>query len=140
MLLTYSKERFKPAILAGEKIHTIREDKTNRWRPGMSIQHWLFNPRHKKFRPAHQFLENECRSIQNIMILRSPSMPYGLAVLIDFEIEDKMVKAGRWLQDFEITLLAQNDGLTVDELREWFVPEGSKPFYGRIIHWTDLKY
>jgi hypothetical protein len=63
MILTYSNPRFKDLILSGEKIHTIREDKTGRWKPGMSIQHWMGNPRNPSKNP-HQFAKGECKAVQ----------------------------------------------------------------------------
>ena len=51
MLLTYSLDRFVPAILDGTKKHTIRADHHNRWRAGMPIQHWRGNPRNVKNKP-----------------------------------------------------------------------------------------
>lgn len=54
MLLTFSKPQFKNLILDGTKIHTIRLDKTNRWKKGMKIHFWMGNPRNVKNNP-HQF-------------------------------------------------------------------------------------
>lgn len=68
MILTYSHERFPDLIKAGIKIHTIRVDKNNRWKPGMTIQHWMHNPRNQSKNP-HQFGTGVCRSIQKIKIM-----------------------------------------------------------------------
>lgn len=67
MILTYSFDKFVPAILSGEKIHTIREDFYERWKPGMSIQHWRGNPRNVKSNP-YQFAVGECKGVQDITI------------------------------------------------------------------------
>ena len=56
-------------------------------------------------------------------------MKTGLTVKVD----------NRFLTDEEIVLLAENDGLTVEEMREWFT-SGLYLYRGRIIHFTDLKY
>lgn len=67
MILTYSLPQFKDLILSGQKIHTIREDKKMRWKPGMKIHHWMGNPRNVKKMP-HQFAEGECKAVQDIYI------------------------------------------------------------------------
>ena len=48
MLLTFSKSEFRDRIRKGVKIHSIREDKYNRWKAGMNIHFWLGNPRNKR--------------------------------------------------------------------------------------------
>ena len=131
MILTYSFDKFVPAILSGEKIHTIREDFYERWKPGMSIQHWRGNPRNVKSNP-YQFAVGECKGVQDITIrLGCKKMKHGLTVLI----------GKRFLADDEIEELAKNDGLTIDEFRKWFLREpGNSWFQGRIIHFTDFRY
>lgn len=139
MILTYSNPRFKDLILSGEKIHTIREDKNHKWKPGRKIQHWLYNPRNVSKNP-HQFAEGVCIAVQHIRIDRiaikwheklSP-MPLTSGLLVQIE--------GRLLYESEITKLAKNDGLTVAEFRNWFVPPDLPTFTGRIIHFTDKTY
>ena len=128
MILTFSKEQFKNKIQAGIKIHTIREDKANRWRMGKLIQHWLHNPRNVSKHP-HQFGENSCTGTQSITISWTEFMfqkkPY---VFIDD------VK----LTPDQVERLAINDGF-----------ESSKSFFAwfkddienwKIIHWTDFRY
>jgi len=129
MILTYSLDRFVPAILAGTKKHTIRYDHHNRWRAGMPIQHWRGNPRNVKNNP-YEFASGVCLGVQEIEILPGCSkMKHGLTVKVD----------NRFLTDEEILILAENDGLTVAEMRDWFT--GGRYLYrGRIIHFTDLIY
>lgn len=140
MLLTFSKDRFVDQIKDGLKIHTIREDPKNRWKKGMKIHFWRGNPRNAKSGAApYQFLEGRCMGVQGIIILRadvSERQKHGLIVLV----QSKKLKNERWLFDDQIEELAKNDGLTVDEFREWFVPESTKTFTGKIIHWTDRWY
>lgn len=127
MILTYSKQRFKPAILKGEKIHTIRVDRADRWHPGRIIHHWMHNPRNKHLGP-HQFLVNRCVSIQKIRITNQDEFQ----VYVD----------NQQLPLESIEVLAKNDGLDLVELIEWFAPyRGSDDdFQGKIIHWTYFKY
>ena len=131
MILTYSRDYFVSAIQSGTKIHTIREDFYQRWKPGMSIQHWRGNPRNVRSKP-YQFGVGECKGVQEITIRRGcKKMKHGLTVLVD----------DKFLNDDEIETLAKNDGLTVAELREWFLSEpGSSWFQGRIIHFTEKRY
>lgn len=141
MILSYSLPRFKYSILARKKKHTLREDETRRWRPGMSIQHWMYNPRNVSKSP-HQFDEGVCGGVQDVMILRvarSKQNSTGLLVFIlpgcaSFEPRK------RPLSKSAIQKLALNDGLSVAEFRRWFVPKDAPIWKGRIIHFTDLKY
>ena len=75
MILTYSNPRFKDLILSGQKIHTIREDKNRRWKPGMKIQHWMGNPRNPSKNP-HCFAEGICTEIHTyIYDIEGPDVP-----------------------------------------------------------------
>jgi len=121
MILTYLKEQFKNKILAGIKIHTIREDKHYRWQPGMIIHHWLHNPRNVSKHP-HQFLKNQCTGTQEIWI---------------YPETKKVYISGVMCSDKELELLAINDGFeSVKGFLAWF----NKKFDGKIIHWTDFRY
>lgn len=137
MLLTFSKDMFVDQIKAGTKIHTIRVDKSDRWRPGRSIQFWRGNPRNVKSFP-YQFMVGECKSVQAIHIfrqrIRDENNPSGVTV--------KIYSQNGWieLKNEEIEELAKNDGLTIHQLREWFVPWQEPTFTGKIIHWTDKIY
>lgn len=138
MLLTFSKDRFVDQIKSGIKIHTIREDKHRRWKNGTAIDFWRGNPRNVrgKIRPF-KFGAKLCTGTEEIIIRRTEigeSQRHGLVVMV-------LSKDGsRHLSDNDIEKLAINDGLTVEELRDWFVPDSSPNFMGRIIHWTDVRY
>ncbi len=134
MILTYSNPRFKDLILSGQKIHTIREDKGHRWKPGMKIQHWMGNPRNVSKNP-HCFAEGVCMAVQEIDILRMDDGSVRIYVYTK-GVDSK----GRFLSADETIELAKNDGLTIDEFRDWFVPAGTSEFTGHIIHFTDKMY
>jgi hypothetical protein len=104
------------------KLHTIREDKSNRWKPGTEI-HFVINPR-TKYR--QQFLPPvKCTDIQTFEIVwRCKITPQ---VRID----------GRLLSYKEVQLLSLNDGFTT--LAEFFA-YFNEDFTGKLIHWTHLKY
>jgi hypothetical protein len=105
------------------KIHTIREDETNRWKEGNNIHFRIFNRTPK----THQFAPVlTCISTQKISIIKGFNGKYG-SVYVD----------GKALSPFEIKHLAINDGF--DSTGEFFKVFNGY-FTGKIIHWTDLKY
>lgn len=113
------------------KIHTIREDKHNRWKQGRPIHfmQWTGDPYHSKcfhFAPVIP-----CTSVQNI----------NINYLNDGEIHvciDHNLIYSKLIGDTKIIeKLAIADGFnSVDDFFKWF----DKDFKGKIIHWTDLKY
>ena len=106
------------------KLHTIREDKSNRWKEGMDI-HFVINNRTEnrmQFAPVVK-----CMSVQEIEIL--PDTRMVLLPVTDsgaFLLEDKAVEE-----------LAINDGF--DSLEDFWA-YFKEPFQGKIIHWTDKRY
>lgn len=121
-LLTF--QRPKP------KLHTIREDKTDRWKPGMMIDFFI-NVRTKdmfRFAPRIPVV-----SIQKI------TMSYAWNDIINIWIN------GRELTPSERLELALNDGFdSWKEFFEYFYPvikSTEDNFWkGKIIHWTDKRY
>ena len=115
------KKQFVKKIKDGSKIHTIREDKHDRWKEGNTI-HFATGVRTKKYK---QFIGGQCISTQNIEIKH---LPTGISIKID----------GKELGGFyELHKLAVNDGFDgIDSFYKWF----NKDFSGKIIHWTALKY
>ena len=123
MLLTYSNHRFPPLIKEGIKIHTIREDRHDRWKPGMDIHHWMHNPRNRSKNPF-PFLPEIHRLVSKQIISIEPQIQM---VRID----------GRYLSMNVIDELAFNDGL---ENRRVFLKWFTQSFSGYILHWTNKKY
>lgn len=119
----YDQERLHP------KLHTIREDPHNRWRPGMKIHPVINNRTKDRFQFAPTL---ECTGTQEIWIRQSP-MGERYA-----NIKDPAVKSGwRVIRNEEFAQLAINDGFpSVEAFFRWF----GKDFKGKIIHWTDLRY
>ena len=103
------------------KIHTIREDKSKRWKVGNKI-HFVINNRTKKrfqFAPVVNV-----KLIQKIFITPNSEI---FRVNID----------GKWLDDSQVEKLALNDGFnSVKDFFEWF----NEDFVGNVIHWTDARY
>ena len=120
MILGFKKQFVEP-ILAGTKIHTIREDKHRRWKVGNKIQ-FATGVRTKKYK---QFSEKVCTGIQRIEMKWTNEI--DMICKID-EID---------IIGIEFSKLSRNDGFPfVYEFLNWF----SKDFTGVIIHWTDFRY
>lgn len=122
--------RFLEPIKKGTKIHTIREDKTGRWKPGMTI-HFASGVRTKNY---VQFHEGKCFSTQQIEIrniFRKTDFNTYTICRHDVRVD------GRSLLDEEIEKLAKNDGFNgLDDFFGWF----NQGFKGKIIHWTEFRY
>ncbi len=119
------KPQFKDPIKTGQKKHTIREDKHDRWKAGKVI-HFATGVRTKLY---EQFKEGKCKSVQSIRIDYDYTQEVTPFVTVSVD--------NRLLDREEIITLAINDGFdTLSEFLEWF----NKDFKGKIIHWTDLKY
>lgn len=119
------KQQFKEPTLKGTKIHTIREDKHNRWKAGKII-HFATGVRTKNY---NCFKEGVCVSVQTIEIKHNKNVCKVLSrtVIVD----------GRELEPTEILRLAKNDGFkTKNDFFDWF----NKDFKGKLIHWTNKKY
>lgn len=135
--------RYSNSIYSGQgiepKLHSIREDIHNRWKPGMLIHH-AYGVRTKNY---ECFDECPCVSTQKIVI-KEYSIGEGdsLSYSYTFEYRDitkvfRVFVDDKLLDDCEIYSLAKNDGFdTMRDFFRWF----NKPFTGKIIHWTDLRY
>jgi hypothetical protein len=104
------------------KIHTIREDKKNRWKVGMMIDFFIA-VRHKN------------------MYRIAPRVPVVSEQKIEFKSVDDnhycIFIDDRILTEKEIIQLSVNDGFdTVEDFLNYF----DNDFTGKIIHWTDFKY
>lgn len=134
------KEMLKEAILEGfldilkydevtPKIHTIRKDKKNRWKPGMMIDFFINARQKDMFRFAPRI---PLKSRQKIFMTYLPHCGLGFRVSIN----------GRELDGWEVEKLAINDGFeAVEDFEDYFINEmEDDQFSGKILHWTDLRY
>lgn len=121
------------------KLHTIREDKTNRWKAGMMIDFFI-NARTKnmlRFAPRVKVV-----SVQKIEITyfdeQNPKFTAQLSkIAAEYYNEVEVVVDNEVLNAKAINELVKNDGfVTPEDFFAWF----NKDFSGKIIHWTDLKY
>lgn len=114
-------------LFINPKVHTIRYDPHNRWKPGNKI-HMVINNRTKnrfQFAPVL-----ECASVQDIKIVYRHIKGGRIAnVYID----------GHIMSESDVSVIAKNDGFpSVDAFYNWF-DENTKSGT-KIIHWTNLKY
>lgn len=105
------------------KLHTIRKDEKNRWKPGVLIDFFINVRKKDMFRFAPRL---PVVSIQTIKIFHLPKSD-NINVYVD----------ERRLKEDEIAILAINDGFeSVDDFKTYF----NEDFIGKLIHWTNLKY
>lgn len=120
------KTQFVEKIITGCKVHTIREDKHDRWNPGMEIQ-FACGVRTKAYR---QFHSGKCVSVQKIEISNC-------------EDDSPTIKVdGQQLGHVGTRQLTYFDGFdTVDDFRMWFrAASHGEVFTGKLIHWTSKRY
>lgn len=99
------------------KLHTLRENKQNRWKQGKEIEFVI-----------NQQTDNEFQF--------APTLPVTSVQKVEI-IDNEVYVDDRRLQLFEITKLAKNDGFeNVAEFFKYFGPN----YTGTIIHWTNLTY
>ena len=133
MILAF-KEQFVSPIMTGEKRHTIRTDKPNRWKSGVKIQ-FATGVRTKKY---NHFTSGVCVSTQKIKFEWHPcnigkaNESWGVMIYIDgFNVTN----------DIEIIdQLVKYDGFK--DRKEFFnYPDWHRINYvGKIIHWTNFRY
>lgn len=125
---TDEKTCFQEKILAGTKIHTLRQGR--RWKPGMSIQ----MATGARTRNYNQFNSDRpdlavCKSVQEISISIPSEYFNDIVITID----------GKELGTTEMISLACNDGFdNLIEFFQWFVKSENMP--NQIVHWTDFRY
>lgn len=114
------------------KIHTIREDKTDRWKAGKMIhfEQWTGKPYNSKCYHFAPLIP--CMGVQEISIRHWPDK--AITVWIDGRHFYSTALPENVSRMFE---LAKNDGFdSIDDFFKWF----DKDFTGKIIHWTYFKY
>jgi hypothetical protein len=108
------------------KLHTIREDKNDRWKVGTKIDFFI-NVRQKnmfRFAPVLPVV-----SVQKVEIIYDKF--FGKNLFPDVVIDNIKMHPEK-LEQF-----AQNDGFdTIEDFFAYF----NEDFKGKIIHWTDLRY
>lgn len=123
MVIGFNKQFVAP-ILNGDKVHTLRDDKTERWIAGRSMQ-MATGVRTKNY---NCFKEDTCKSTQE--------------VVLQYKKDTLIIKiSGRKLNAFEVYDFVRRDGFKSNaDFVLWFFPKGSGIQFKKLIHWTDLKY
>ena len=165
MLVYYSRvlpdgslSEFKRKVQEGEKLHTIRAKRKGlrQIKAGDTLHFWDADPRLKnKLVPRPSAFEipekycslgpGLCSGVEPIEIFFPiPEDKNSIKVAIGGPSEDNIVDVVyEFLNEQEIRELALNDGLTLDQFKDWFyksTDQGRNDFEGFIIHWTGLRY
>lgn len=121
---------FEEKLKAGVKLHTIRANKDGVWdkrakeiadgQKMLCVREWTGKPYQSEQR---EFARFEKIGIQHIEMFNT--------TLPQCKVDGKVVPMER---------LAANDGLTLEQFKEWFFGEGDTYFEGVIIHFTDFRY
>ena len=130
MVIPFNPQFVEP-ILKGSKIHTIREDIHNRWKPG-KIMHMATGVRTKNYK---QFCESECTSVQELKIIFNPDYFFSQVWVDGEELEFRQI----------CTLVLNYGFIRVADFYNWFLKKAKLEnrtyiYKGKIIHWTDFKY
>jgi hypothetical protein len=125
MIISFSKDQFVERIASGQKIHTVRSDQHNRWKPGMKMHMWRGNPRNTSANPYH-FANAVVKTVARINISLTDLDGVFNYITID----------GKLLNDVQMEAFAKSDGF--DDLKQMaeFFPE---PFWGKLIIWEQLE-
>jgi hypothetical protein len=133
-------DSFKLIEYAEPKLHTIREDQTNRWKSGMKIDFFINVRTKNMFRFAPVLTVVSVQKIEIKWFIEGKRK--SVRIIIDGK-EFAYIKFlyGVNTTSFQVTgkasLISENDGF--DFLQDFFT-YFDKDFTGKIIHWTDLKY
>ena len=119
-IFTLIENKVKP------KLHTIREDKNDRWKAGTKIDFFINCRQPTMFRFA---------PVLPVVSIQKISVEYDL--FFGKHLGPQVLVDNKKLSPDKLKLLAQNDGFdTVEDFFNYF----STDFDGKLIHWTDLKY
>lgn len=117
-----------------EKIHTIRKDKSNKWKAGNDI-HFTINAKTKnqfQFAPVLKCVSTQAIHIKHFYDVVEITIDNNKLLKVSHRGLNKIVE-----YDFELETLAKNDGFdSVEDFFQYF----NEDYTGKIIHWTNLKY
>lgn len=128
MILAF-KTQFVLPIRAGKKIHTLREDKKDRWKVGKTI-HFATGVRTKNYKEIRKGI---------VVSTQKVTMSYKHNNIILIFVD------GRELLPLEKSEFIFNDGFVNEtEFFDWFYPliKSTEENYLKLklIHWTNHKY
>jgi hypothetical protein len=117
--------------LENPKIHTIREDKNDRWHAGKMIDFFINCRQKNMFRFAPVLPVVSVQKVEIIWVGFSDSFRPWV------KIDGKSIYTLDQIDKEKMLQLAQNDGFdTIEDFFAYF----NEDFQGKIIHWTDLRY
>lgn len=128
--------RFIEKVMLGEKIHQIRRsydkwkilaDKTNEKRYSISLCQWAATPRRSKHVEIG-LLESRI-GVQRIVMQYNAKADSVLATVDDKEVP--------------IETLAENEGLSVNDFKDWFFGKNrdeDATYNGCVVHLTEFRY
>lgn len=125
---------FQAKSIVPSKIHTIREDKKDRWKVGNKIDFFINCRQKDMFRFAPVLPVVSIQEIEIIYVLTGKKLELQPIVFIDkkFFYHNLISK-----DTSKMMQLSQNDGFdSIGQFFDYF----NKNFKGKIIHWTDFKY
>jgi hypothetical protein len=113
------------------KLHTIREDKNNRWKPGTMIDFFINARQKNMFRFAPKIPVVSEQKIEINWFCKKEYEPFYWWKNVTICVDDVYLSCEQCIE------LAQNDGFdTIEDFFNYF----NKNYKGKIIHWTDLRY
>jgi len=116
------------------KIHTIREDKNDRWKTGNKIDFFINSRRPDMFRFCHTL---KVVSVQKIEIYYFPLTTIPVQKVPVVKIDGIIIYDAAAINHRQMFELAINDGFeSIEDFFNYF----NEDFTGKIIHWTDEKY
>jgi hypothetical protein len=131
--------RFELTIISGKKIHTLRKNylfwKRRIANAGeLSIRYWEDKPRHSKqitIRNIRLYMKNSNFGVQEVCKINDGKSPGSLFSFYLVEDQEPKIR-------LDISVLAENDGLTLQQFIDWFkdYPEGAMA----LIHFTSFRY
>ncbi|MBY0488179.1 MAG: hypothetical protein K2P85_13480 [Flavobacteriaceae bacterium] len=127
---------FKNSNPFNAKLHSMREDKKDRWKPGMIIDFFINNRTKDMFRfapriPVISTQKIEITWISNFRNLQPSKLSPKRFNYLEVIIDDRLIEIK------EVHELSQNDGFdTIEDFFDFF----NEDFKGKIIHWTDKRY
>ena len=116
------------------KLHTIRKDEKNRWRPGTKIDFFINCRQEDMFRFAPVLPVVSIQEFEVNYVPTGKNLDLQPIVFIDKKFFYHNLISNDTSKMF---LLAKNDGFdSIPAFFDYF----NKDFKGKIIHWTDLSY
>jgi hypothetical protein len=125
MILSFNNHQFEHRIIDGTKIFTCREDKHDRWKPGMKIHMWYGNPRNVKKEPYH-FANAIVDKVDYVWISEKHQ------TLFTFK---DLGGSATLILGSDLDLFAHQDGFRSKEAMFKYFGE----FSGKRIYWKDLE-